>query len=86
MNTGSPTSLDTDQEPSTSVSPSTRQSDNRATGIRPMNSGIFVVKFRVVFNITLLSNFQNIVNINYIVYLKGANVVYQPLTFTYSDT
>ena len=34
MNTGSPTSLDTDQEPSTSVSPPTRQSDNGATGIR----------------------------------------------------
>ena len=34
MNTGSPTSLDTDQEPYTSVSPSTRQSDNGATGIR----------------------------------------------------
>ena len=34
MNTGSPTSLDTDQEPSTSVSPSTRHSDNGATGIR----------------------------------------------------
>ena len=31
---GSPTSLDTDQEPSTSVSPSTRHSDNRATAIR----------------------------------------------------
>ena len=34
MNTGSPTSLDTDQQPSTSVSPATRQSDNGATGIR----------------------------------------------------
>ena len=34
MNTGSPTSLDTDQEPSTSVSRSTRLSDNGATGIR----------------------------------------------------
>ena len=34
MNTGSPTSLDMDQKQSTSVSPSARQSDNRATGIR----------------------------------------------------
>ena len=33
MNTGSPTSLDTDHEPSTSVSPSTRHSDNGANGI-----------------------------------------------------
>ena len=33
MNTGSPTSLDTDQEPSAYVSPSTRHSDNGATGI-----------------------------------------------------
>ena len=47
---------------------------------------LLVVNFRVVLNIILLSNFRNIVNINYIVYLKGANVVYQPLTFTYSDT
>ena len=34
MNTGSSTSLDMDQKPSTSVSPSTRDSDNGATGIR----------------------------------------------------
>ena len=34
MNTGSPISLDTDQEPSTYVFPSTRQPDNDATGIR----------------------------------------------------
>ena len=33
MNTGSPTSLDTDQEPSTYVSPSTIHSDNGAIGI-----------------------------------------------------
>ena len=44
---------------------------------------LLMVNVRVVLNI---SNFRNIVNINYIVYLKGANVVYQPLTFTYSDT
>ena len=47
---------------------------------------LLVVNVRVVLNIILPSNFRNIVNINYIVYLKGANVVYQPLTFTYSDT
>ena len=47
---------------------------------------LLVVNFRVVLNIILLSNYRNIVNINYIVYLKRANVVYQPLTFTYSDT
>ena len=34
MNPGSPTLLDMDQEPSTYVSPSTRHSDNGATGIR----------------------------------------------------
>ena len=45
-----------------------------------------VVNFQVVLNIILLSNFRNIENINYIVYLKGVNVVYQPLTFTYSNT
>ena len=34
MNTASPILLDTDQEPSTYISPSTRHSDNGATDIR----------------------------------------------------
>ena len=82
MNTGSPTSLDTDQEP---LHLYLLQPDNKIMErLKYVNQ--LVVKFRVVLNIILLSNFRNIVNINYIVYLKGANVVYQPLTFTYSDT
>ena len=46
MNTGSPTSLDTDQEPSTSVSRSTRLSDNGVTGIRRSTRGQLPSRFK----------------------------------------